>query len=88
MDRDELHDLIALLKKQFEDGKVKINSAQTLRELGRVRLAVDGKVERGLQTQGIGRRTQSELRSDQGLTSYLTGRTKTAGLNSSYIGAR
>jgi hypothetical protein len=36
MDRDELHDLIALLKKQFEDGKVKINSAQTLRELGRV----------------------------------------------------
>ena len=45
MEREELHELILLLKQQIEDGKLKINSAETIEELSRVRYAEDGKID-------------------------------------------
>ena len=45
MDRDELHDLISLLKRDFEAGRIKVNSPETIKDLMRVRLEPDGKVD-------------------------------------------
>ena len=45
MERDDLHDLVMLLKKQFEAGKIRIRSADTIQELSRVRFAKDGKID-------------------------------------------
>ena len=44
MEREELHELILLLKHQIEGRKITINSAETIRELSRVRFAEDGKI--------------------------------------------
>lgn len=45
MEREELHDLVLLLKQQLEAGKIKIRSARTIEELSRVRFAEDGKID-------------------------------------------
>jgi hypothetical protein len=45
MERDELHELLLLLKQQFEAGKIKIPSAERIEELSRVRFAEDGKID-------------------------------------------
>ena len=45
MDREELHELLLLLKQQFEAGKITIRSVETIEELSRVRFAEDGKVD-------------------------------------------
>jgi hypothetical protein len=45
MDRDELHDLITILKEEFEAGRIKVNSIETLEAVKRVRFAADGKID-------------------------------------------
>lgn len=45
MDRDELHDLITLLKQEFEAGRVTIRSAHTLEDMKHIRFASDGKID-------------------------------------------
>jgi hypothetical protein len=45
MDRDELHDLITILKEEFEAGRIKVNSADTIEDMMRVRFAPDGKID-------------------------------------------
>jgi hypothetical protein len=45
MEREKLHELILLLKQQFEAGKISIRSAETIEELSRVRFAEDGKID-------------------------------------------
>jgi hypothetical protein len=45
MDRDELHELISILKKEFEADRIKVNSADTIEDMGRVRFAADGKID-------------------------------------------
>jgi len=45
MEREELHELILLLKQQIETGRIKINSADTIEELSRIRFAEDGKID-------------------------------------------
>jgi hypothetical protein len=45
MDRDELHDLVMLLKNEIKAGTVKLSSKETVAALNQVRLAEDGKVD-------------------------------------------
>jgi hypothetical protein len=47
MERDELHELIMLLKEELEAGRAKLSSKHTLAALGRVRFAEAGKVDPG-----------------------------------------
>ena len=45
MERDELHDLITVLKEEFESGGIVIHSLETFRALREVRIDGDGKVD-------------------------------------------
>lgn len=45
MDRNGLHDLISLLKQEFEAGRVTVRSADTLEDMQRVRFGSDGKID-------------------------------------------
>jgi hypothetical protein len=45
MDRDELHELITILEQEFEANRIKVNSAETLEDMMRVRIAPDGKID-------------------------------------------
>ncbi len=45
MTRDELHELITILTKEFEAGRIKVNSADTIEDMRRVRFAADGKID-------------------------------------------
>ncbi len=53
MDRDDLHELISLLKEEFEAGRVVIRSEDTLEALKRVRFAADGKIDPATVTSSV-----------------------------------
>jgi hypothetical protein len=55
MEREELHELLLLLKQQFEAGKITIRSAETIEELSRVRFAEDGRID----VQSVGSRVRA-----------------------------
>ena len=45
MDRDELHELVMMLKEELAAGRLQINSALSIQSLENVRYSNDGKVD-------------------------------------------